>query len=63
MSSNYRLDDMLYPIEHGCTVEIAEVLSGVLLDLCLHADSRVVISDHPNIGMSHLSLLLFSHVL
>lgn len=45
-----RLDDMFYPIEHGCTVKIAELLSGILLDLCLNIDSRHVIADHPKIG-------------
>lgn len=52
MVVDYRLDDLFYPIEHGCTVKVAEILSGVLLDLCLHTDSRVVINDHPKLGMS-----------
>ena len=45
-----RLDDLFYPIEHGCTVKIAELLSGILLDLCLNVDSRCVVADHPKIG-------------
>ena len=47
----HRLNDLLYPIEHGCTVEIAEILSGILLDLCLDAASRAVIGEHPKLGM------------
>ena len=50
--NGYRLDDLFYPIKHGCTVKVAEILSGVLLDLCLHTDSRVVVNNHPKLGMS-----------
>ena len=50
INDRYRLDDVFYPIEHGCTVKVAEILSGILLDLCLHTDSRVVVNDHPKLG-------------
>lgn len=53
-----RIDDIIYPIEHGCTVEIAGLLSGILLDLCLYNDSRLVVADHPKIGMSLLFVML-----
>ena len=32
-------------------MEIAGILSGILLDLCLNAASRVVIAEHPKLGM------------
>ena len=40
----------MYPIIHGCSVDVAKILSGVLLDLSLDGDVRHHIIEHHDIG-------------
>jgi len=46
----------MYPIIHGCSVDVAKILSGVLLDLSLDSDVRHYIIEHHDIGKPPLLL-------
>ncbi|XP_065890206.1 uncharacterized protein [Dysidea avara] len=55
--NNNGLNDVIYPIIHGCSFDVAKILSGVLLDLSLDGDVRHYIIEHHDIVMVLSSLL------